>query len=56
MKWVIDSFDRNLDHCHEDRTKGMCLQTSVGDNSTRPKPNHFPEWQLNCFSDVRTYM
>jgi len=50
MQRVIDSLDRKLDRCRDDRAKGMCLQTSVGGNSTRPKPDHLPEWATELFS------
>ena len=50
MQKVIESLDRKIDHCHDDRAKCMCLQTSVGGDSARPKPDHLPECAIELFS------
>ena len=50
MQKVIESLDRKLDRRRDDRAKGMCLQTSIGGNSTREKLDHLPEWATELFS------
>ena len=50
MQSIIDSLDRKLDRRRDDRAKGMCLQTSIGGDSKRPKPDHLPEWATELFS------
>ena len=50
MQSIIDRLDRKLDRRRDDRAKGMCLQTSIGGDSKRPKPDHLPEWATELFS------
>ena len=50
MQRIIDSLDRKLDRRRDDRAKGMCLQTSMGGDSKREKPDHLPEWATELFS------
>ena len=38
---VIKSLDRKIARRCADRAKIMCLEITIGDNSVRPKPDHF---------------
>ena len=50
MQRVIDSLDRKLDCRRDERSKKMRLETSVGGESVREKPNHLPQWATELFS------
>ena len=46
---MMDSLDRKL---HQKRTahgKATSLKAGMDGNSTRPKPDHFPEWETELF-------
>ena len=47
---VIESLDRKIARRRDDRAKRMCLETTMGGDSARPKPDHLPEWASELFS------
>ena len=49
MQRVIDRLDQKLDHCHDERSKKMCLETSVGGESVTEKLDHLPQWATELF-------
>ena len=46
---MMDSLDRKLQRKRTPRGKAMCLEVEIGGNSSRPKPDHFPEWATELF-------
>ena len=46
---MMDSLDRKLQWKRTPRGKAMCLEVEIGGNSSRPKPDHFPEWATELF-------
>ena len=47
---VIASLDQKIARRRDDRAKRMCLETTMGGDSARPKPDHLPEWASELFS------
>ena len=50
LQRVIDSLDRILDRRCGDRAKAMCLDFTIGGDSTRPMPENVHEWAKELFS------
>ena len=46
---AMESLDRKLQRKRTPRGKAMCLRVEMGGNSSRPKPDHFPEWATELF-------
>lgn len=46
---MMDSLDRKLQRKRTSRGQAMCLKVEIGGNSTRPKPDSFPEWATELF-------
>ena len=40
LQWIMDSLDRKLDRRCRDRAKAMCLDFTIGGDSTRPMPEN----------------
>ena len=47
FEMVIESLDRKLDRRRDPKSKAMCLDVQVGENSSREKPDDMPEWAVN---------
>ena len=41
---MMDSLDTKLEWKGTPRGKWMCLKVEMRGNSSRPKPDHYPEW------------
>ena len=50
LQRIIESLDRKLDRRRGDRAKAMCLDFTIGGDSTRPMPENVPEWAKELFS------
>ena len=50
LQRIIDSLDRKIDRRRGDRAKAMCLDFTIGGDSTRPIPENVPEWARELFS------
>ena len=50
MQRVVESLDRKIDRRRNERAKRMCLDFDLGGISSRPKPDHLPEWATELFS------
>ena len=50
LQRILDSLDRKLDRRRGDRAKAMCLDFTIGADSTRPMPLTVPEWARELFS------
>ena len=44
---VLRSLDRKLDRRRDPRSKAMCLEVQMGENSLREKPEGLPDWANN---------
>lgn len=50
MQRVMESLDRKIERRRSDRSKGMCLEVVIGEDSCRAKPENLPEWATELFS------
>ena len=50
LQLTLESLDRKIARRHSDRAKAMCLEISVGNDSSRPIPDNSPEWAIELFS------
>lgn len=46
---MMESLDRKLERKRTSRGKAMTLRVQVDGNSTRPKPDNFPDWATELF-------
>ena len=44
---VLRSLDRKRDRRRDSRSKAMCLEVQMGENSLREKPEGLPDWANN---------
>lgn len=49
MQIIVESLDRKIDRRRNEKAKKMCLEVTIGDVSTRPKPDGLPEWATELF-------
>ena len=50
MQRVMESLDRKIECRQSNRSKGMCLEVVIGEDSCRAKPDNLPEWATELFS------
>ena len=50
MQCVMESLDRKIECRQSNRSKGMCLEVVIGEDSCRAKPDNLPEWATELFS------
>ena len=47
---IIESLDRKMERRRNFRSKAMCLDVEIGEDSTREKPEALPDWAVELFA------